>query len=60
MYVPSLWLGCRLFATEVFICAVIYTVNFTATMPNEVNYTIQYKVTGDAAFTYIENSMQPL
>ena len=39
---------------------VIYTVNFTATMPNEVNYTIQYKVTGDAVFTYIENSMRPL
>ena len=37
---------------------VIYTVNFTATMPNAVAYTIQYKVTGNAEFTYVEGSMK--
>lgn len=39
---------------------VIYTINFTAMMPEEVEYTIQYKVTGNAEFTYIDDSMHPL
>lgn len=39
---------------------VVYTINFTAMMPEEVEYTIQYKVTGNAEFTYIDDSMHPL
>lgn len=39
---------------------VIYTINFTAMMPEEVEYTIQYKVTASAEFTYIDGSMRPL
>ena len=39
---------------------VIYTLNFTAKAPSATLYQIQYKVTEEAQFTYIEGSLKPV